>query len=130
MKDTKICEISDDLISEKLFNSDQKQEISASLKYSIIATINQILKYANKHYHYPIKKLSNTFPRNQNKHIEIIKNSDQALLLRCLYQDLDVSNAGIILCISTGLRLGEICSLRWKDIDLEQIIIHVKSSVQ
>lgn len=130
LKNAKICDISNNFIAEKLFNSGHKQDISANLKYSIIATINQILKYANEYYQYPIIKLSNTYPKNRNKHIEIINHSDQASLLRCLNQDIDVSKAGIIICISTGLRLGEICSLRWEDIDLEQMIIHVNSTVQ
>lgn len=130
LRDTKICDISNDFIAEKLFDFDHKKDISVTLKYSIIATINQILKFANEYYQYPNIKLSNIYPRNRYKQIKIINHSDQASLLRYLYQDINVSKAGIILCISTGLRLGEICSLRWEDIDLEQMIIHINSTVQ
>lgn len=125
-----ISEISNDLVTEKLFNSDLRLNISTNIKHSILAIINQILKYANEYYLCPAIKLSNKYPKDRNDHIEIIKHSDQALLLRYLYQDIDVSKAGIILCISTGLRLGEICSLKWEDIDLDQMIIHVNSTVQ
>ena len=35
-----------------------------------------------------------------------------------------------MLCLSTGLRLGEICSLKWSDIDMETKVLHVNSTVQ
>ena len=130
MQKADISDISNDFIAERIFDSEHKQDISANMKHSILAIINQILKYANEYCRCPAMKLSIRYPKDRNNHIEIINHRDQATLLRYLYRDMDVSKAGIILCISTGLRLGEICSLKWEDIDLEQMIIHVNSTVQ
>ncbi|MDR1029030.1 MAG: site-specific integrase [Clostridiales Family XIII bacterium] len=47
-----------------------------------------------------------------------------------LLQNLDPSKFGVLLCLYTGLRIGEICSLRWEDIDREHNVIRVKSTVQ
>ena len=38
--------------------------------------------------------------------------------LRPHIRRMDESKFGILLCLFTGLRLGEICSLKWSDIDL------------
>lgn len=35
-----------------------------------------------------------------------------------------------LICLYTGLRVGELCALRWEDIDFENHILHVKYSVQ
>lgn len=35
-----------------------------------------------------------------------------------------------LLCLYTGLRVGELCALRWRDIDLENAVLHVRHSVQ
>ena len=47
--------------------------------------------------------------------------------------DMNISNLkyqiGIYICLSTGLRLGEVCALKWSDIDLEQGLLHVNRSV-
>ncbi len=51
-------------------------------------------------------------------------------MIRYLYREMDASKAGILLCIFIGLRLGEVCSLKWDDIDFEQMIIHVRRTVQ
>jgi integrase len=37
---------------------------------------------------------------------------------------------GIILCLYTGLRIGELCALRWNEIDLPNKVLHVKYTMQ
>ena len=39
-------------------------------------------------------------------------------------------NLGIYICLSTGLRIGEICALRWQDIDTESGVISIKQTIQ
>ena len=51
-------------------------------------------------------------------------------MIHCLYEEMDSYKLGVVICISTGLRLGEICSLKWEDIDFEGKMLHVSSTVQ
>lgn len=123
-------EVSYGLVNEKIFMENNGIQYSQNLKHSVIAVINQILKYAAENYDYPEIQLTNRFVQNKRKKIEIINHTEQALLIRYLHQEMDTSKAGILLCIFTGLRLGEVCSLKWNDIDFEQMIIHVRRTVQ
>lgn len=125
-----MSDITNEFISQKIFESNDNQELSDNIKYSILAIVNQILKYANEYCHCPSINLSNRYSQDRKNHIEIINHTDQSLLLKYLYRDIDISKVGIIICISMGLRLGKIYSLKWEDIDLAQMIIHVKSTVQ
>lgn len=118
------------VVNEKIFRRRGEVQYSPNLKHSIIAVINQILKYAAENYDCPEIQLSNKTLRHNSKKIEIINHTEQALLIRYLYQEMNASKAGILLCIFTGLRLGEICSLKWDDIDFEQMLIHVRRTVQ
>lgn len=43
---------------------------------------------------------------------------------------LDKHGLPILLALYTGMRIGEICALKWEDIDLETGILHVKRTVQ
>ena len=36
----------------------------------------------------------------------------------------------VTLALYTGLRIGELCALRWEDVDLSRRVLHVKGSVQ
>lgn len=51
-------------------------------------------------------------------------------LTKYLKNNPDIFKIGILLCLITGLRLGEICALRWEDIDFENKILCVKHTVQ
>lgn len=125
-----VSDISYGFVNEKIFARSSEVRYSQNLKHSITAVINQILKYAAENYGYPEIQLVNKFASHKKKKIEIINHTEQALLIRYLHQEMDASKAGILLCIFTGLRLGEICSLKWDDIDFEQLIIHVRRTVQ
>ncbi len=37
---------------------------------------------------------------------------------------------GVVLSLFTGMRIGEICALRWKDIDLKKRVIYVSKTLQ
>lgn len=106
------------------------QADSGSLKKSVYAVLNQIIKHAEKTCHYPLKAYQWEADAGPKKNIEVFNQSEQAKLLHVLHDDMDICKAGIILCLSTGLRLGEICALKWSDIDREVKVLHVNSTVQ
>jgi len=104
--------------------------ISDTTKQSILILINQTLQYAEEHYGYPAVFIKNKFARKKRKPVVILNRTEQARLMKFLYNNINISKAGIILCLSTGLRLGEICALKWADIDMEQMLLHVNRTVQ
>ena len=74
--------------------------------------------------------ITNNSIQNKSHSIEILNRTEQAKLMQFLHENMDISKAGIVLCLSTGLRLGEICSLKWGDIDQERKLLHVNRTVQ
>lgn len=47
-----------------------------------------------------------------------------------LKENLTIKNAGIMLSLFTGLRLGEVCALKWSNIDLENSILYITTTMQ
>ena len=39
-------------------------------------------------------------------------------------------NLGLYICLSAGIRIGEICALTWEDIDTDTGIIHIRKTIQ
>ena len=68
-------------------------------------------------------------PKIEKKHIRALQPWEQSRLENALGSDLHGAGLAIYLSLHTGLRIGEICSLRWSDIDFQSKMIHVKSSV-
>lgn len=127
LKDYSIFCVNIEVITEKLFN--QQMIISDSLKKTIIMITNQIIKYSNKSYSNTIDTITFQGP-SKKKNIEIFNRLEQQRLLDYLNENQDSYTIGIMICLSTGLRLGEICSLKWSDIDFENRIISINSTVQ
>ena len=53
----------------------------------------------------------------RSKKHNIMSDSDQKVLEKWLFSDLSLNNAGIILALYSGMRLGEVCAARWGNYD-------------
>lgn len=62
--------------------------------------------------------------------IRVLTRQEQELLCRYLYNNISPRNAGILLSLFAGLRVGEVCALRWEDIALEERVLHVRHTMQ
>ena len=62
--------------------------------------------------------------------MRVFSKDEQAILERYLCLDIDNSKLGILLCLYTGLRIGEICALKWSDISMENNTLSVNKTMQ
>ena len=66
----------------------------------------------------------------QRKAIQPMSDAMQAALERFLFQDSNLQNMGILLALYTGCCLGEICALRWRDVDWSRQELHLRQTVK
>ncbi|MCD8331831.1 MAG: site-specific integrase [Oscillospiraceae bacterium] len=62
--------------------------------------------------------------------VQVLTAFERRQLETYLLKDPDSCKYGILLALYTGLRLGELCALRWADIDLCGGILHVNATMQ
>ncbi len=129
MKDRTLSKIDSRILTEHFCAHDGKT-LSDSLRRSIICVLNQILSYGEQHYRMRPCQISCRKQNCLKKPVKVLNQTEQAKLLKCLYDEMDIYKMGILICISTGLRLGEICSLKWDDVDLRRKVLHVNTTVQ
>lgn len=115
---------------DQIFQREDQKFLSSSLQDSVSCVLNQILAYAVSHHYSTAIKYSRPKRRKDPRLAEVLNLSEQMKLFQYLYEEMDIYKLGIVVCISTGLRLGEICSLKWKDIDFEEKRISINSTVQ
>lgn len=64
------------------------------------------------------------------KKLVILSERNQKILSSYLCLHLTYRNLGILICMYTGIRLGEICALTWEDISLTEGSIYIDKTIQ
>lgn len=120
-------------IYDKLVNGrlDDTGPLSVKTVRDIYTILKSILKYAENEYDLGGLARNTVLPKRQNPKYEILTHSEQQTLEDYLSKDLsNLRKSGILLCLYTGLRLGEICALRWQDIDLDSMLLTISHTLQ
>lgn len=73
-------------------------------------------------YKYPVAKRS--------ERAKCLSSGQEHQLIQLLKQDMSLRNVGILLALSTGIRIGELCALRWAEINLESKTISITRTLQ
>ena len=61
--------------------------------------------------------------------IRVLSPNEQAIIVQHIFSNMTLCNAGILLTLMTGLRVGEICALKWEDIALDEGLLYVRHTV-
>lgn len=71
------------------------------------------------------------FPANQPKAtLPILTKTHQKKLMDYLKDNFTFPNLGILVCLSSGLRIGEVCALKWSDINMDTGLLHVNRTIE
>ncbi len=105
------------------------ENLSPSMKRSIQTAVNKLNRVA-KNKSLPIVEALVSGCVQEKKDIEIFSKEEQIKMIRYFYQNMDINKFGFMLCLSTGIRLGELCALKWSDFDLEQGLLVIERTVQ
>ncbi|MCC8111024.1 MAG: hypothetical protein LIO74_05190 [Ruminococcus sp.] len=63
---------------------------------------------------YGIKSTHFTMPKSEKKALDVLNIDERKRLEQYLLHHLDRINLGILLCLFTGLCIGELCGLTWE----------------
>lgn len=88
---------------------------------SILIVLHSILKYGKQQYNLPLPDV--IYLSCQKKEMRVFSVEEQRRLVDYLLQDLDLYKLGILIALYTGVRIGELCALHWKDIANNSIAV-------
>ena len=60
----------------------------------------------------------------------ILSKTERRKIIKYCLEENSLKTLGIIICLNTGLRIGEICALKWKGINLEKREINIRNTLQ
>ncbi len=109
---------------------DKKGGLSSKTTSDILTIIKSSIEYA-KYNDYPIQcNLNKICVRQSKKEIRVLSLEEQQRLTIVLMQDTDLIKFGVLLSLYTGIRVGEVCALKWDNLNTENGILSIKETMQ
>jgi integrase len=110
---------------------DGKGGLSEKTVRDLLMIVKLSIREANRKYDCAISLPEVRFPTSiRLKKLHIFSPRDQQKLIKAVLANPNNKSLGIVLALYTGMRIGELCALQWKDVDLQQRTISVTKTVQ
>ena len=97
----------------------------------ILIVLKMILRFGVKHNLVEHRQIDTRFPtERERQEVEVLSKSSQRKIMEFTKENFTFQNLGIYICLSAGLRIGEVCALTWNDIDTELGVISITKTIQ
>ena len=135
-KDIKVDKVSNDMVNrfirEKSENGRLNKQGGLSPKTinDLVSMLNQILIFAQKKAYIRGYVPDLIKPKQEQQELIVLTKSEQKELVRYLQQDTDKIKLGVLISLYTGIRLGELCALKWSDINIQSGTLKIDKTIQ
>ncbi len=97
----------------------------------ILVVLRMVMKFGVKHHWTTYCEWDIKYPANgQDKEIEVLTVAQHRLILDYIKRNFTFRNLGIYISLTAGLRIGEICGLKWTDMNVENGTITVCRTIE
>ncbi len=104
--------------------------LSTKTVKDMVSVIHLVVKYCEELGTESHCKFENINIKSKKKRIKSISHDEHIRLVDYLLCDIDNSKLGVLICLYTGLRIGEICAMKFEDISLYDKLINVTKTMQ
>ena len=97
----------------------------------VLIVLKMIQKFGAKNGDLPFVEWSVKFPTEQTKQeLEVLSINNQKRIMQYAIDNFTFRNLGIYICLSTGIRIGEVCALKWGDINIATETIGINRTIE
>lgn len=89
-----------------------------------------VIRYASRMKYSTDRTALDVSVKVKNAPLRVLSVQEEELLIEYLAVNLNLTGLGILICLFTGIRVGELCALTWEDISLENNMIHIHRTMQ
>ena len=107
-----------------------KKGLSAKTITDTLSILWSVFDYAANEKGLMVANISGISVKASHTTMRVLSVAEQEKLETLLREDLNPCNLGILLCLYTGLRIGELCALTWNDISDSEQILFVNKTMQ
>ena len=116
-----------DVFANELLNMDN---LSPKTVKDILVVLRSILKYTAKRIPSGMPVVDIVYPKDKKKEMRVLSLEEQKNLVDYLQKDMDTCKFGVLLALLTGIRIGELCALKWETVSVEKKSIRITETMQ
>ncbi|MDE6680577.1 MAG: site-specific integrase [Muribaculaceae bacterium] len=108
-----------------------KSGLSQKSVKDMLIVLKMVVRYGVKHGDFSHPDWDIKFPTEHIvKELPVFTIAHQRKLMAHITANFTFKNLGVLLCLHTGMRIGEVCALTWADIDVKQGLITVSKTIE
>ena len=94
--------------------------LSSNYVADIVILLKSVMKFAVSRYNIRNRIADVIMPKKKRAEVLLLSKPQQNRLQKYLSANQNLTSLGVALSLFTGLRIGELCALRWSDIDISK----------
>lgn len=107
-----------------------EDELAPKTVKDILVTVRSILKYTAKQFPGTFPVIEINYPKETKKEMRVLSREEQTHFIEYLLTGVDECKFGILLALFTGIRIGELCALRWENVSMKDKTIKITATMQ
>lgn len=104
--------------------------LSSKSTHDILVILHTIINYAVEVENGSLNPVEIRYPKVVKGEMRVLSREEQRNLIEFLLADMDFCKFGVIFALFTGLRIGELCALKWTNISMEEKAVRISASMQ
>ncbi len=104
--------------------------LSAKTISDILLIIKESFQYARNHGVIAMCNFDSIALKKEVHEMRVLSSAEMQILIGVLLRDTDLYKLGVFLCLFTGIRIGELCALQWKNISIDDKTIKIEQTMQ
>ena len=112
------------------FIDELEKELSNKTVRDIVLVLKSILKFAERKYGVNFKLDLISMPTTHKNELQVFNEKEVKRIERECLKSEDIRSIGVLIAVYTGMRIGEVCALKWENIDLNKKLINVERTLQ
>ena len=118
------------ILIEEFSNALLMDGLSPKTVRDILVVLKAVLKHCRRQIGTNFPDIEVIYPKEHKKDMRVLNLEEQQRLVTYLLTDMDEAKFGVLLALLTGMRIGEVCALKWEDISVDERVIHISSTMQ
>lgn len=112
------------------FIEELSDTLSPKTVRDIVTKLKEIINFYEEEHNTKLNIKKMSLPKMNKKEIQILSNKEKQKLEKYCIEQNSLKSLGILICLNSGLRIGEVCALRWENIDFESKKIHIEKTIE